>query len=318
MPNVDVSEDVIKVLGSETRAVATGRGKTRIWQTARERMAYDPAFKPETDVRKLLEGMDSFKASTAGGQTFKAAIGGKTRLEVIQETHPALYKKMMDLRGKVQKLTGYKNVLRDDTQQAIDNFLKSPVEDIDLVNLQAELGGGLKPGRYVAKSQAGKTIADIQEEINAISNEKEASFRQAIRQHIRALPGVIELMNSLARNGFSLALASAAPMENVRLLTESLGINRLFQGMVSAEDVAEGKPNPQVFLLAAERLGVKPENCIVIEDAVAGVAAAKRAGMRCLAVTNTHPRASLAEADLIVDTLAEVTAPDLADLLKSS
>ncbi len=157
-----------------------------------------------------------------------------------------------------------------------------------------------------------------QEEINAISNEKEASFRQAIRQHIRALPGVIELMNSLARNGFSLALASAAPMENIRLLTEGLGIDRLFQGIVSAEDVAEGKPNPQVFLLAAERLGVKPENCIVIEDAVAGVAAAKRAGMRCLAVTNTHPRASLAEADLIVDTLAEVTVPDLADLLKSS
>ncbi len=156
------------------------------------------------------------------------------------------------------------------------------------------------------------------EEVKAISDEKEASFRQAIRQHIRALPGVIELMNSLARNGFSLALASAAPMENIRLLTEGLGIDRLFQGIVSAEDVAEGKPNPQVFLLAAERLGVKPENCIVIEDAVAGVAAAKRAGMRCLAVTNTHPRASLAEADLIVDTLAEVTVPDLADLLKSS
>jgi len=79
--------------------------------------------------------------------------------------------------------------------------------------------------------------------------------------------------------------------------------------------VKEGKPHPQGFLLAAEKLEVAPENCIVIEDAVAGVAAAKRAGMRCLAVTNTHPRLSLMEADLVVDTLEEITVDNLERLL---
>ena len=157
-----------------------------------------------------------------------------------------------------------------------------------------------------------------QEVINAISDEKETSFRRAIRQEIKALPGVTELMNALAEHGFGLALASAAPLENIRLLTEGLGIDKCFQSVISAEDVTEGKPSPQVFLLAAKKLRVEPEDCIVIEDAVAGVAAAKRAGMHCLAVTNTHPKTSLMEADLIVNSLEAVTVNDLEELLSPS
>ena len=156
-----------------------------------------------------------------------------------------------------------------------------------------------------------------QEIIDAISEEKEGSFRRAIRQEINPLPGVIELMKMLARQGINMALASAAPLENIRLLTGGLGIDKCFRSIVSAEDVAEGKPSPQVFLLAAQKLGIEPQYCIVIEDAVAGVTAAKRAGMYCLAVTNTHPSTSLGEADLIVDTLEAVTVNDLERLLKS-
>lgn len=156
-----------------------------------------------------------------------------------------------------------------------------------------------------------------QEIINAISEEKEASFRRAIRQKITPLPGVIELMKALARQGFSMALASSAPMENIRLLMDGLNVNKFFQSIISDKDVTQGKPSPEVFLLAAQRLGVEPQNCIVIEDAVAGVTAAKKAGMKCLAVTNTHPRTSLREADLIVDTLEAVNVADLERLLKT-
>ncbi len=154
------------------------------------------------------------------------------------------------------------------------------------------------------------------EEMKAMSEEKEACFRRLVRQEIKALPGVLGLMKSLANHGYCLALASSSPLENIRLLTESLGIRGLFQAVVSGEDVTEGKPSPQVFLLAAERLGVKPEDCVVVEDAVAGVAACRSANMRCLAVTNTHPRASLAAADLIVDNLAGVNVTDLEQLLQ--
>jgi beta-phosphoglucomutase family hydrolase len=157
-----------------------------------------------------------------------------------------------------------------------------------------------------------------QAEIEAIASQKEACFRQRIGPNLKPLPGVAALLKALSQADFKMALASSAPIENIRLLTRSLGINSYFQSIISDKDVTEGKPNPQVFQLAAQRLGVKPENCIVIEDAVAGVTAAKRAGMRCLAIANTHPRPSLAEADLIVDSLEAVSVNDLEGLLNPS
>jgi len=156
------------------------------------------------------------------------------------------------------------------------------------------------------------------DEINSISTEKEETFRRMIGQNIRPLPGVIDLMRSLTEAGFPMALASSTPAENVRLVTERLGIKDYFQSTIAAEDVTKGKPHPQVFLLAAQELGVSPGNCAVIEDAVAGITAARRAGMHCLAVTTTHPRASLKEADLIVDTLESVTVNTLQKLLAHS
>jgi len=154
-----------------------------------------------------------------------------------------------------------------------------------------------------------------QDEINAVASGKEENFRRRISKDLKPLPGVIKLVKSLTEGGFRMALASSAPVENIQLLTEGLGIDKFFQCIIAEKDVTEGKPSPQGFLLAAQKLGVNPRNCIVIEDAVAGVAAAKRAGMHCLAVTNTHPKASLTEADLIVDSLGAVTVNDLEGLL---
>jgi beta-phosphoglucomutase family hydrolase len=155
-------------------------------------------------------------------------------------------------------------------------------------------------------------------EIDIIAGEKEEIFRQRVRQKIKPLPGAIELIELLKEHFFSMALASSAPIENIRLIIRSLDINNCFHAIVSGREVKEGKPSPQGFLLAAKKLGVAPENCIVVEDAVAGVTAAKRAGMHCLAVTNTHPRVSLKEADLIVDTLEAVSVSDLERLLNLS
>ena len=156
-----------------------------------------------------------------------------------------------------------------------------------------------------------------QSEIDAISQEKENGFRNMVRQRIKPLPGAINLIKRLAKRGFKMALASSAPIENIQLLISGLGINNYFQAIISGKEVTEGKPSPQGFLLAAQRLGVKPENCIVVEDAVAGVAAAKRAGMCCLAVTNTHPKESLLEADLIVNTLETISVNDLEGLFNT-
>jgi beta-phosphoglucomutase family hydrolase len=153
------------------------------------------------------------------------------------------------------------------------------------------------------------------ETIESISREKEAAFRAAIAGKIKPFPGVKALLRSLRESGFRLAIGSSAPIENIRLITDALGITGSFDAVVTGREVTEGKPNPQVFLLAAERLGVAPDRCIVIEDAPAGVQAAKRAGMYCVAVTNSHPEAELQPADLVVDTLEKVKVTDLERLI---
>jgi beta-phosphoglucomutase family hydrolase len=151
--------------------------------------------------------------------------------------------------------------------------------------------------------------------MEAIAAEKEELFRRWAGRRIRPLPGAIELMQALREHGFAQAMGSSAPLENIELVTRRLGIAGFFRVIVSGREVTEGKPSPQVFLRAAERLGARPEDCVVIEDAVAGVSAAKRAGMSCIAVTSTNSRDKLSGADLIVDTLEEVTVAGLASLL---
>ena len=154
-----------------------------------------------------------------------------------------------------------------------------------------------------------------QTEVASIASEKETIFRKLARGNIKALPGAIELIRSLNEHGIKIALASSAPIENIRLITGSLGIDDCFQAIVTGRDVTEGKPSPQGFLLAARKLGMMPERCVVIEDAIAGVAACKSAGARCLAVTNTNSREKLEKADFIVDTLEWVKTNDLEELI---
>ena len=152
------------------------------------------------------------------------------------------------------------------------------------------------------------------EEVDALAGEKEESYRCGIAGKVKALPGVLRLMQKLRESGIKMAVASSAPPENIRLITEKLDVSRFFDAVVWGREVSEGKPSPQGFLLAARKLGVKPENCVVIEDAVAGVAGAGSAGMRCVAVTNSHSRASLAEADLVVDSLETLAVSDIKKL----
>ena len=102
-----------------------------------------------------------------------------------------------------------------------------------------------------------------------------------------------------------MAIVSSTPRENVRVVLRSLGLEGVFETVIAEEDAPKGKPDPQGFLVAAERLGVKPEECVVIEDAPGGVEAAKRAGMRCIGLTTSRPREALAEADVVVDSLEE-------------
>jgi len=155
------------------------------------------------------------------------------------------------------------------------------------------------------------------EELARLANHKEAIFREMLYGNVTPLPGVHALLSSLHNVGFHLALGTSTPRANVDLIFDALGLIDLFEVIVSAEDVTRGKPDPQVFLLAAERIGISPTRCVVVEDAIAGVYAAKNGGMLALAVTtnHTHEALTMAQADYVVDSLAEVSPMDFIALL---
>jgi HAD superfamily hydrolase (TIGR01509 family) len=140
-----------------------------------------------------------------------------------------------------------------------------------------------------------------------VSDEKEAAFRAAIVGKAQPLPGVVRWLTRLKAAGVRQAVASSAPPANIDLLIDTVDLRQYFDAVVSTFGMA-GKPDPGVFLEAARQVGVPPERCLVVEDAIAGVQAAKRAGMACLAVTNTNTRAALAaaQADAVVDSLEQV------------
>ncbi len=141
--------------------------------------------------------------------------------------------------------------------------------------------------------------------VDTIAERKEEAFREVLRGRVRAYPGVREWLERLLGWGARQALASSAPSANIDLMLDELGIRPYFMAVVSGADLPS-KPAPDVFLKAAGCLGVRPDRCVVFEDAVAGVQAAKRAGMRCVAVTTTNPAAALHEADLVVDRLSNL------------
>ena len=122
--------------------------------------------------------------------------------------------------------------------------------------------------------------------IQRIGNAKETLYRQFVRVHgIAPLPGALEWVDMLHRQGWGQAIASAAPRANIETILEVLQASQCFQAIVSADDVHRGKPDPEVFLIAATKLSVAPKHCIVVEDALHGVEAARAAGMKSIGVS---------------------------------
>jgi beta-phosphoglucomutase family hydrolase len=142
----------------------------------------------------------------------------------------------------------------------------------------------------------------LPDQVAQISDRKEIVYRQMIRGNLQALPGVRAWLERLSQQGVPMAVASSAPVENIDITLEELGLRSYFDAIVSVAG-RPGKPDPLVFLESASRLGMPPERCIVVEDAIPGVEAAKRAGMKCIAVTTTNPAEALVAADLVVERL---------------
>ena len=153
------------------------------------------------------------------------------------------------------------------------------------------------------------------DEIQQCSDWKEARYRQLIAGKLQLLVGVENLIQSLKEQNFKLAVGTSAPRENLDFMLKPTGIINQFDALIASEDVNNGKPAPDTFLAAASQLNIPPVRCVVVEDAVAGVQAARSAGMKVVAVTNTNSREDLHQADIIVDQLTEVTPEDFQKLI---
>lgn len=149
----------------------------------------------------------------------------------------------------------------------------------------------------------GEALTD--ELLAEISDQKEERFRELIRGRAQALPGVVAWLARLREAGFRQGIASSAPPANIDALVDELGLRGYFDVIGSGADIP-AKPDPALFLEVARRLDVPPVHCIVVEDAVAGVEAAKRAGMNCIAVTTTNPAEVLQAADMVVASLDDL------------
>lgn len=154
-----------------------------------------------------------------------------------------------------------------------------------------------------------------QNEINRLSDWKEQRYREIIAEKLVSADGAKPLLGDLKNDDFLLAVGSSAPPANLELVLTRTGLQDYFDAYVSGEDVTNGKPAPDTFLKAAEKLSIDPGMCVVVEDAVQGVEAGKAAGMAVIAVTTTRKRGDLHKADIIVDNLTQLQARQFVELI---
>lgn len=153
--------------------------------------------------------------------------------------------------------------------------------------------------------------------MQALADRKEDIYRDLIREDPPIIEGAVELIRGLREAGAALAVGSSGPPANIELVLVSMGVQSCISVVVSGDDVTRGKPDPQVFSLTADRLGLAPARCVVIEDAPVGLEAARAAGVRSVAITLYHPADAFEKADLVVPRLVDLTVEQVILLVRS-
>ena len=159
------------------------------------------------------------------------------------------------------------------------------------------------------------TVSD--DRLRALADRKEEIYRDLVRENPPIVAGAVNLVRDLYASGVRLAVGSSGPRENIELILDGMRVRDCFAAVISSDDVTRGKPDPQVFVLAIDRLGVPPSRCVVVEDAPVGIAAAKAAEARAVAVLLHHSSDAFADADLRVQCLADLSAERLISLARS-
>jgi len=139
------------------------------------------------------------------------------------------------------------------------------------------------------------------EQYKLLADEKEALFRELYSPIIQPLPGLIKFLDQLHSNQIPMALASSAPPQNVQFTLEKTGTKKYFPIILDETSIRQGKPDPEIYLKTADQLALPPDRCVVFEDSLSGIEAARRAGCRVVGVATTHPRSELVGTDMVID-----------------
>ena len=189
------------------------------------------------------------------------------------------------------------------------------VEGVLREDFEAGLGRGAEEYVKAAARVHGLELTDKQVE-QATQLRQEYFLKILSEEPLPPFPGVLELMDeAMQREDFHIAIATSGTLEKSRAVLIAVGVPYQKMVYINGNDVKHKKPDPELFLIAAERIGIEPTQCIVIEDAPNGVQAAKAAGARCIAVTNSTTAAKLAKADLICDSLEQISIETIMDLI---
>lgn len=191
-------------------------------------------------------------------------------------------------------------------------FFRRRSRDIDEHEFFLRTAG--RHGKEIMRDYIRADLSDA--ECAALNAEKEEIYHELYAPHRKTVAGFEELVASAKSAGMLLAVATMAPVENIVFTLDGLDIRRHFDAVIGAADVKRGKPEPEVFLKAAEACGAAPENCIVFEDAPLSVEAARRAGMASIVLTTTLPATAFDKFDNLIATVADFTGIELDGLLK--
>ncbi|NGM64283.1 HAD family hydrolase [Sphingobacterium sp. SGR-19] len=156
----------------------------------------------------------------------------------------------------------------------------------------------------------------IGQELKQLEEEKEALFRKIYHQEVVPLPHYLPFLDDLKSAGFKTAVATSAPLANLKLILDSLQIDARMDSLMASEDVSQHKPHPEVYLKSAEKLGVSPDACVVFEDSFSGVTAALNAGMKVVGVLSSHSREELPPCSLYINDYREINATRVLNLLQ--
>jgi beta-phosphoglucomutase len=137
------------------------------------------------------------------------------------------------------------------------------------------------------------------------------NFRKNYAPHVIPMPGLIEFLEELKKENIRCAVATSAPTLNVDLILDKADLRKYFEVIVDKTCITKGKPDPEIYLFAAELLKVKPDECIVIEDSFVGITAAVNAGMKVIAITTTHSAEELKDTNLVINSFSELDAEKL-------